>query len=57
MNDGQFASSTTANIHVEQIPNTGLRFSEDKYFAAVEENSTRVDKVGHLPEVLKFRSG
>nr|XP_053631087.1 fat-like cadherin-related tumor suppressor homolog isoform X2 [Cherax quadricarinatus] len=61
VNDGQFASSAAVNIHVEPIPQTGLRFSEEKYFAAVEENSTRVDKVAmvhvlgsNLNEHLRF---
>ncbi|XP_042222155.1 fat-like cadherin-related tumor suppressor homolog isoform X3 [Homarus americanus] len=61
VNDGQFASSAAVNIYVEPIPRTGLRFSEDKYFAAVEENSTRVDKVSmvhvlgsNLNEHLRF---
>lgn len=61
MSDGQFASSAAVNIYVEPIPRTGLRFSEEKYFAAVEENSTRIDKVAmvhvlgsYLNEHLKF---
>lgn len=61
VSDGQFASSAAVNIYIEPIPLTGLRFSEDKYFAAVEENSTRIDKVAmvhvlgsNLNEHLKF---
>ncbi|XP_064094852.1 fat-like cadherin-related tumor suppressor homolog isoform X3 [Macrobrachium nipponense] len=61
VSDGQFASSAAVNVIVEGIPRTGLRFSEDKYFAAVEENSTNVDKVSmvhvlgsELNEHLRF---
>lgn len=61
VSDGQFASSAAVNIYIEPIPLTGLRFSEDKYFATVEENNTRTDKVAlvhvlgsNLNEHLKF---
>lgn len=62
VNDGEFASSVPVNIRVEPIPRTGLRFSMEKYFVAVQENSTRQDTVAmvhvlgsYLNEHLKFR--
>lgn len=62
VSDGQFSSSTTIKIKTESLPRTSLRFSQDKYFAAVEENSHDVDRVvlvqalgSELNEHLKFR--
>ncbi|CAL4064237.1 unnamed protein product, partial [Meganyctiphanes norvegica] len=61
VSDGQFESSTSVNIQVKNLPNSGLRFSQDKYFAAIEENSTIIEKVtmvqvlgSTLNEHLKF---
>ncbi|CAL4131790.1 unnamed protein product, partial [Meganyctiphanes norvegica] len=45
VSDGEFESSTSVNIHIESLPSNGLRFSQDKYFAAIEENSTAVARV------------
>ena len=62
MSDGEFSSSTTVNIRCDQLPVTSLRFSQDRYFAAVEENNRGVDKVvlvqalgSQLNEHLRFR--
>lgn len=45
VSDGQFASSTTVNVFVESIPKVGLRFAREKYFASVEENSTKIEDI------------
>lgn len=62
VSDGEFASSVPVNIHVEPIPRTGLRFSQERYFVAVQENNTRQDRVAmvhvlgsYLNEHLTFR--
>lgn len=62
VSDGQFASSTSVNIQVEYLPQTSLRFAREKYFASVEENSTKVEDIAmvhvlgsDLNEHLTFR--
>ena len=45
MNDGKFSSSTTVHIKVIDLPESELKFSQEKYFAAIEENSSRNSKV------------
>ncbi|XP_076056118.1 FAT atypical cadherin kugelei isoform X2 [Oratosquilla oratoria] len=45
VSDGQFASSTTVHISVQGVPTSRLRFSQEKYFASILENSTKVHTV------------
>lgn len=54
VNDGEFESSTSVNIHIESLPSSGLRFSQDKYFAAIEENSTAVARVTMVKDFFRY---
>ena len=45
VSDGQFSSSCAVWVAVRELPHAGLSFAVDKYFAGVEENSSRVDTV------------
>ncbi|KAF2364658.1 EGF-like calcium-binding domain [Trinorchestia longiramus] len=62
VSDGLFSSSTTVSITTKPLPKTTLRFSQEKYFAVVEENNSEINTVllvqavgSKLNEHLEFR--
>ncbi|GFQ74088.1 fat-like cadherin-related tumor suppressor homolog [Trichonephila clavata] len=43
--DGMFETSTKVVIKVQESQQSGLQFSEDKYFSKIQENSTEISTV------------
>lgn len=43
--DGEFETSTKVVIKVQESQQSGLQFSEEKYFAKIQENSTEISTV------------
>lgn len=43
--DGQLSTSTSLNVRVAKLPQSGLRFTQDKYFGRVDEESSAVSRV------------
>lgn len=43
--DGEFTTSTKVVVKVQESQQSGLQFSEDKYYAKIQENSTEISTV------------